>query len=87
MQGSYLEKRSALTKVSFLYFGLRNYSLLKEIIKSVFLYKFCLPHSQSLKFGNGDNMQRHKVSASIFPIFPVNFSIIRFTQYLISELN
>ena len=30
---------------------------------------------------------RHKVSESIFPIFPVNFSIIRLTHYFISELN
>ena len=76
--------KSALAKVSFIYFRLRNYSLIKDIIKSVFLYKFCLPHSQSLELGNGT---RHKVCESIFPIFPVNFSIIRFTQYLISELN
>ena len=74
-------EKSALAKVSFLYFGLRNYSLIKDIIKSVFLYKFCLPHSQSLKLGNSDNMPRHEVSESIFAIFPVNFSIIRFKQY------
>ena len=56
-----LEKR-ALAKVLFLYFGLRNYSLIKNIIEPFFLNKFCLPHSQSLKLGNGDNIQRHKVS-------------------------
>ena len=76
--------KSALAKVPFIYFRLRNYSLIKDIIKSVFLYKFCLPHSQSLELGNGT---RHKVSESIFPIFPVNFSIIRLTHNFISELN
>ena len=47
-----LEKR-ALAKVLFLYFGLRNYSLIRDIIEPFFLNKVCLPHSQSLKLGNG----------------------------------
>ena len=82
-----LEKR-ALAKVLFLYFGLRNYSLIKKIIEPFFLNKFCLPHSQSLKLGNSDNIQRHKVSlGQSLQFFPVNFSIMRFTQFLISELN
>ena len=82
-----LEKR-ALAKVLFLYFGLRNYSLIKNIIEPFFLNKFCLPHSQSLKLGNSDNIQRHKVSlGQSLEFFPVNFCIMLFTQFLISELN
>ena len=82
-------EKSALAKVFFLYFGLRYYALIKVIIESFFLYKFCLAtRSQSLKLENGENMQRDTRSLGQSLQFFQLISILNVSdKFLTSELN